>query len=231
MENISKPWDWSRNTQDFWNDPSQESYFLVNRWKRKRYTSLLDLGCGIGRHSLLFANSGFQVDSLDLSEKAIDDLAKKVKEGNIANIRCTHGDMVSLPFADNSFDCLLAYHVISHTDTVGITRIIDEIYRVLKPGGEFYLSLGSKLAWSFVSAGYPKRDENTVIKLEDGPENGIPHFYSDERAIGELFTRFALIDVRHVKDVIMNKNRLKDSWHYFILGEKEQGPNGRVNPP
>jgi SAM-dependent methyltransferase len=128
--------------------------------------------------------------------------------------------MNTLPFNDNAFDCLLAYHVISHTDTIGIHKIIDEIHRVIRPGGEFYLSLGSKSAWSFVSAGYPKHDENTIIKLEDGPENGIPHFYSDENTINELFVKFKLIHVQHVQDIIINKTPLKNSWHYFILGEK-----------
>lgn len=220
MDTISKPWDWSKNTQEFWNDPAQETYFLVNRWKKRNYAKFLDLGCGLGRHSLLFAGNGFQVDSFDLSKDAIDGLLKKAKEGAMPNIRCTHGDMNTLPFKDESFDCLLAYHVISHTDTVGIKRIVDEIYRVLKPGGEFYLTLGSKSAWSFVEAGYPKHDENTIIKREDGPENGIPHFYADENAIAELFARFTLINVQHVQDIIAGKSRLRNSWHYFILGEK-----------
>jgi SAM-dependent methyltransferase len=221
MENISRPWDWSKNTNDFWNDPAQESYYLLNRWKKKGYNKFLDLGCGLGRHSVLFATNGFQVDSFDLSQEALEVLSKKIIDNNISNISCSHGDMNQLPFEDNSFDCLLAYHVISHTDTIGIRRIIQEVYRVLKPRGEFYLSLGSKLAWSFVSAGYPKHDENTIIKIEDGPENGIPHFYSDESTIHELFTRFNLINVQHVKDIIVNKTSLRNSWHYFILGEKK----------
>jgi SAM-dependent methyltransferase len=220
MKNVSKPWDWSKNTQDFWNDPAQESYFLVNRWKKKSFVKFLDLGCGLGRHSLLFAGNGFQVDSFDLSREAIDGLRERTEEESIPNIRCTHGDMNELPFKEDCFDCLLAYHVISHTDTAGIKGIMDEIHRVLKPGGEFYLTLGSKSAWSFADAGYPKHDENTIIKREDGPENGIPHFYSDESGIDELFARFTLINVQHVQDVIANKSRLRNSWHYYILGGK-----------
>ena len=220
MENISKPWDWSKNTQAFWNEPAPESYFLVKRWKKRAYATFLDLGCGLGRHSLLFAANGFRVDSFDLSNEAIDGLRKKAAEETISNIRCTHGDMNALPFDNDCFDCLLAYHVISHTDSAGIRKIVDEIYRVLRPGGEFYLTLGSKSAWSFASAGYPKHDENTIIKREDGPEDGIPHFYSDENAIAELLSRFTLINVQHVQDIIVDKSRLRNSWHYFILGEK-----------
>jgi SAM-dependent methyltransferase len=222
MEYISKPWDWNKNTQDVWNNPSEESYFLLNRWKEKRFARFLDLGCGLGRHSLLFAKNGFRVDSFDLSNAAIETLEKKRAALRLENISCAVGDMVELPYSDNSFDCLLAYHVISHTDSQGIRIILKEINRVLKNGGEFFLSLCSKDSWSFQKAGYPTCDENTIIKVEDGPEDGIPHFYSDEKTIAELFCDFNLINVRHINDVYINGNPLNSSWHYFILGQKNK---------
>ena len=221
MTTISKPWDWSKNTQEHWNNPSEESYYLLNRWKNKNYKYFLDLGCGLGRHSLLFANNDFQVNSFDLSDIAVNDLTTKSKNLGLQNIICTTGDMSKLPYSDNSFDCLLAYHVISHTDSQGIKIIIKEINRVLKNGGEFFLTLCSKNSWSFQEAGYPKHDENTIIKIEDGPENGIPHFYSDENTITDLFSNFRLINIRHIKDVVLYGTALKNSWHYFILGNKE----------
>jgi 2-polyprenyl-3-methyl-5-hydroxy-6-metoxy-1,4-benzoquinol methylase len=49
----------------------------VNRWKDKNYKSFLDLGCGLGRHSLLFAQSGFKVSSFDLSEEAVTNVRKR----------------------------------------------------------------------------------------------------------------------------------------------------------
>lgn len=221
MKDISKPWDWSKNTQDFWNDPSEESFYLLNRWKSNNYKKLLDLGCGLGRHSLLFAHHGFQVDSFDLSNNAIEELKTKIKSLRLQNIVCTTGDMNRLPYADNAFDCLLAYHVISHTDSQGIKIIINEINRVLMNGGEFFLTLCSKNSWSFQEAGYPKLDENTIIKIKDGPEDGIPHFFSDENTLKELFSNFKLITVKHTKDIILNGSELTNSWHYFILGQKE----------
>lgn len=49
--------------------------------------------------------------------------------------------MVNLPYEDNSFDCVFAYHTISHTDAEGIKKVIGEIERVLKQGGEVYTSM------------------------------------------------------------------------------------------
>ena len=73
-------------------------------------------------------------------------------------------DMLSLPYAGASFDCLFAYHVISHTDIIGIRKIMNEIKRVVKPQGEIYITLCSKESWSFAEAGFPKIDENTVSR-------------------------------------------------------------------
>jgi len=128
--------------------------------------------------------------------------------------------MISLPYKDCSFDCLLAFHVISHTDTNGIKKIIDEMRRVLKTDGEFFITLCSKKSWSYQTAGYPKLDENTIIKIEDGPENGIPHFYSSDDTIKELFAGNQIINNQLIQDQILNGNELRDSWHYFILGKK-----------
>ena len=129
--------------------------------------------------------------------------------------------MSALPYQDDSFDCLLAYHVISHTDTTGIKKILSEIRRVVKNGGEVYLTLCSKNAWSYKEAGFPVVDENTVIKVEDGPENGIPHFFTDAETIPALLQDIHIISMQHTQDVIVN-GKPYGSWHFFILGENRK---------
>jgi len=212
-----KAWNWKKNVGDIWLTPSEESYYLLDRWKNKKYSRFLDLGCGIGRHSFFFAENGFTVRAFDLSQDAINKVKEQATLRNL-DIVADFGDMIALPYQDSAFDCLLAYHVISHTDTSGIKKTVNEIMRVLKPGGEFFLTLCSKKAWSFSDAGFPRHDENTVIKTEDGPEDGIPHFFADDSAVYELFGEHKLIGVRHVQDLIVNCNKY-GSWHYYILGK------------
>lgn len=214
-----KAWDWNKNVGDIWRTPAEESYFLVNRWKEKGFERFLDLGCGVGRHSFLFAENGFSVSAFDLSAEAVRQVGAAAASRGLP-IEAAHGDMIALPYADGRFDCVLAYHVISHTDTAGIKKVVAELHRVLKPGGEFFVTLCSKKAWSYAEAGFPVHDENTVIKVDDGPENGIPHFFADDSTIGGLFDKKQLIFVKHTQDLIVDGQDY-GSWHYFILGKKD----------
>lgn len=214
---ISKSWEWEKENSSIWLEPSEESYYLANRWKAAGFVEILDFGCGLGRHSIFFARNGFKVSSFDLSAEGVNYLKKWAERENL-NIDAKVADMLSLPYAADSFDCIFAYHVISHTDTKGIKRIIDEIKRVLKEGGEIFLTLCSKDTWSFKDACYPKLDENTVVKTDEGPEKGIPHFYAELDDILDLFKDIQIIGIRHTDDCFFDEKK-QNSKHYFVLGK------------
>jgi hypothetical protein len=59
-----------------------------------------------------------------------------------------------------------------------------------------------------------------VIKVGDGPENNVPHFYVNDSSIKELLSNFKLITVRQVQDVVLEGQDYV-SWHYFVLGKRE----------
>ncbi len=211
----SKGWDWQSADQSIWLDPAEESYYFCEKWKRQGKRSVLDLGCGLGRHSVLFARYGFKVTAVDISEYAVQKVRDAETEENLI-ISSKVCDMVNLPFRENSFDCIFSYLAISHTDSDGFSRILSKIKEILKPDGEIYLTLCSKETYSFKEAKYPKIDENTVIKREEGPENNVPHFFVDLDDIKRLFEPdFELIGVRHIDNCI-SKGIIKNNKHYHI---------------
>jgi len=211
---VSKAWDWSKDLCSFWLQPSEESYYIAQKWKDKNIKKILDFGCGLGRHSIYFAKQGFHVSAFDLSEEATEHLKLWAEKENLF-IEIINADMLKLPYDDNTFDAIFAYHVISHTDSVGAKNIINEMSRVLKIGGEIYLTLCSKDTWSYKYAGYPKLDENTVIKTDEGPEKGIPHFYVTLDDIIELFNNYSIERIRHIDDCYFSGKK-QNSKHYFI---------------
>ena len=218
---ISKAWNWKEEQDQIWLYPSEESYFISARWKKQGYTKLLDFGCGLGRHSIFFSKQGFDVSAFDLSPDGVKHTQDWTKH-EMLNIDVKVSDMLSLPYEDEAFDCLFAYHVISHTDTNGIKAIMKEIKRVMKPQSEIYITLCSKETWSFAEAGYPKIDENTIQKTDNGAEKDVPHFYVNLDEIIALFhdISFELIRIQHIDDCYYDGEK-RNSKHYFILAKKQ----------
>ena len=218
----SKSWNWKMvkdKDAEYWFTPSIESFYLLNRWDSQNKKIFLDLGCGLGRHTILFAKNGFKVFAFDLSENAIE--RTKIwmnEEGLLADYKI--GDMLELPYKKESMDCILCRNVISHTDTEGMKKIIKELYRVLKKDGECYLTLGSKDTWGFKQENWPLVDPNTRVRMEEGPENGIPHFYADYNLILELFNIFKIEMIYQIEDFSNDKEKIYSSFHYHILIRK-----------
>ena len=218
----SKGWNWEIVKDDptcIWKNPSIESYYLLNRWALLEMKNFLDLGCGLGRHSVLFARNGFNVSCFDISKDAIERTKKWCEE---ENLKCNYmvGDMLKLPYKDNEFDCILCRNVISHTDTEGMKTIISELKRVLKKGGECYLTLGSKDTWGFKQESWPLVDPNTRLRMEEGPEYKTPHFYADYNLCQELFKDFEIINIYQVIDYFKSNDKTFDSYHYHLLIKK-----------
>jgi 2-polyprenyl-3-methyl-5-hydroxy-6-metoxy-1,4-benzoquinol methylase len=108
----SKAWNWDEAKGQIWNEPSEDVYYYLHRWQQMGFKKFLDLGCGKGRHSHLFADSGFEVFSFDLSEKAISgfevfsfdlsekaiNLVKNKAERRGQKIHVNIGDIKNLPY-------------------------------------------------------------------------------------------------------------------------------------
>ena len=222
---ISKGWNWKLVKDGptcVWKNPSIESYYLVNRWRTEDKLDFLDLGCGIGRHSILFGKHGFNVNCFDISEDAIAKTRKWAESEGLNNFTYKVGDMLELPYANGSMDCILCRNVISHSDTKGVEQTISEIRRVLRPQGECYLTLGSKETWGFKQTDWLLIDENTRLRMEEGPEYRTPHFYADYELCKKLFRDFEIIFINHIEDFYEDKGKTYSSWHYHLLVRKER---------
>lgn len=215
----SKGWNWKivqDNQTEIWKEPSIESYYLLNRWSSQEKKEFLDLGCGLGRHSILFGKNNFNVSCFDISEEAIKRTREWAdKENLIFDYKI--GDMLNLPYKDEKFDCIYCRNVISHTDTEGMKKVIKELYRVMKKDGECYLTLGSKDTFGFKQENWPLVDENTRLKMEEGPEYKVPHFYVDYNLAKKLFKDFEIITIYQIIDYHEENNQVFDSYHYHIL--------------
>lgn len=209
----SRGWRWKEIKELRWEIPSEEAYHLAHRWKSLNKLRFLDLGCGIGRHAIFFAKQGFEVFAYDISESGISTLKEKVKKENL-NIKIDLGDMLSLPYPSESFDCILAYHVIYHTDRKGLDKVISEIKRVLVKDGEIFVTFNSKESPSYKNPQHKRINGNTILKQE-GKEAGILHYYVDEEEVLELMKDFDIISLRYIKEI-----KPYEGCKYYVLARK-----------
>jgi ubiquinone/menaquinone biosynthesis C-methylase UbiE len=136
-----------------WGGFSPEHYFdeatalLRARFERNGFDlaplagkRVLDGGCGGGRYSVALKNLGAgEVVGVDWSKQGIAVANERVKQANIAGVTYRQADVLELPFKDGEFDFVFSNGVLHHT--YNTQRGIDELRRVLKPGGGGWLYL------------------------------------------------------------------------------------------
>ena len=101
---------------------------------------VLDAGCGVGYGSVRLARSADRVVGLDNAREPL--LATQLEYGD-SDVRLAEGDCRGLPFANASFDVVVAFEVIEHLENW--RGFLAEARRVLTPGGRLLVSTPNKV--------------------------------------------------------------------------------------
>jgi ubiquinone/menaquinone biosynthesis C-methylase UbiE len=100
---------------------------------------VLDLGCGTGVVALAAAARGFRVVGVDHSPEMLAIARRKLHTAGLANrVELEAGEVDRLRFGDGEFDGVLCQGLLHHLPELG--SCLDEVDRVLKPGGFLYIS-------------------------------------------------------------------------------------------
>jgi SAM-dependent methyltransferase len=107
---------------------------------------VLEIGCGLGTDGAQFAKAGADYTGVDLTDAAIE-LARKRFElfGLKGEFRVA--DAENLEFPDESFDVVYSHGVLHHTPD--INAAVQEIHRVLKPGGRAIVMLYHRGSYNY----------------------------------------------------------------------------------
>jgi malonyl-CoA O-methyltransferase len=98
--------------------------------------SVLDLGCGTGRHSVWLASRGAAVTAVDFSEGMLAEARRKPGAESVHFV--AHDLHSPLPFAGGRFDLVASGLVLEHLSDLDL--FFAEAHRVTKPGGRAVVS-------------------------------------------------------------------------------------------
>jgi SAM-dependent methyltransferase len=109
-------------------------------------TTVIDVGCGAGRHAFEAYRRGADVVAFDRDAaelRSVDAVLRAMAETGeapaAASAAVVHGDALSLPYTDETFDCVIASEILEHVPQDGAA--IAELIRVLKVGGTLAVSV------------------------------------------------------------------------------------------
>ena len=154
-----------------------------------RGRAVLEVGCGAGVDLARFAKGGAQVVGVDLTESAVA-LARAnfAQQGLAGRFEVANGER--LPFADNTFDLVYAHGVLQYT--AAPQALVDECYRVAKPGGEAIFQVYNRISWlnalsKVMKVGLEHQDAPVLIKFSIGEFRRLLRGFREVQVVPERF--------------------------------------------
>ena len=128
---------------EYWNNnpcAGGNKHFPFFMFKGKK---VLEIGCGTGEDAKRFVGAGAYYTGIDLTRQAI--YSTKGKIGKQGRLEVMNAELLDFP--DNYFDLVYSWGVIHHA--INPENIINETYRVLKPGGHISIMLYNKPSFRY----------------------------------------------------------------------------------
>ncbi len=179
---------------------------------------VLEVGCGSGgvwMANLARIPSEWEITLTDLSEGMIAE-AKQTLQSARRDIHFDRADVQAIPYSDNSFDAVIANHMLFHAPDV--SRALSEIHRVLAPGGWLFAAanggahlceLAALIEQFAPGADVGVKAQLSSFSLENGGEQLARHFslvrlerYEDGLAVTEVESLVAYVLSTGAKEAI-----------------------------
>jgi ubiquinone/menaquinone biosynthesis C-methylase UbiE len=183
---------------------------------------VLEVGCGVGTDLLRFAQKGARVTGVDLSQTAVE-LARRnfALNGPKADLRVMDGE--HLLFEDNEFDMVYAHGVLQYT--ANPMQMLNEIKRVLKPGGHAIVMVYNRMSWLNLL----HQVTNVALEHEDAPvlrKFSIREF----KKVLSIFPRARIVVERFPVKTPLQKGLKRFAFNSIFVGAFNALPRALVRP-
>jgi len=143
---------------------------LIDLLELRKGDKILDMCCGVGRHSIEFARRGYDVTGVDISEYYIQEARGKASNTGVS-VEFVQDDMRKFK-REEEYDAAMIFftsfgYFVDDRDNL---KVIENVYSSLKPGGAFLIDIMGKEVWARV---FSERDWG---RMGDG-------FFLEEREV------------------------------------------------
>jgi SAM-dependent methyltransferase len=166
---------------------------------------VLDAGCGYGRNLVYLLREGCDVYALDASAEGVEHVRALAAELNpkLPAENFQVGQIEAMPFADGFADVVMCSSVLHFArDQHHFLSMLEELWRVLRPGGLLFTRMGSRIGMDFEQV---RRD---IYRIGDGQE----WFLVDEELLLGLTNELNGVMVDPLKTTIVQDYRCMTTW-------------------
>ena len=182
--------------------------------------SILDLGCGDGRHLPFLKDLGYKVSATEVSHPISIKIQEKMRSLGIeVNVEAGHAG--NLPFASASFERLLAWNSCYYmkNNRSKFEDHINEMARVLRKSGFLILSIPKSNCFIFKNSKIYKKKYRIIKSDYFKKRNGqVMRYFENVKEIKSDFSK--LFKNIFISEIDMDWFGLKYSWHIIIAQKK-----------
>ncbi|MFZ0686716.1 MAG: class I SAM-dependent methyltransferase [Terriglobales bacterium] len=156
---------------------------------------VLEIGVGNGSHAQLLAERAKSFSGIDLTEYAVKSTTERIRVFELGG-KVLRMDAEQMQFPDSSFDLIWTWGVIHHS--ANTRKILEEMHRVLRPGGEAIVMVYHRTFWEYyvqgamlaIFAGQIFDREALHASIQRRTDGAIARYYKRaewERLVSDLF--------------------------------------------
>jgi len=166
---------------------------------------ILDAGCGYGRNLVHLLREGCEIFAIDADPGGVAHVRALAAElaPNLPPKNFRVGPIEKMEFPDDFADVVICNSVLHFArDEAHFLAMLEELWRVVRPGGMLFCRLGSRIGMNF------ERLRGNIFRINDGSE----WFLVDEAELMKMTQQMNAIMVDPLKTTIVQDHRCMTTW-------------------
>jgi SAM-dependent methyltransferase len=166
---------------------------------------ILDAGCGYGRNLVHLLREGCEVFAVDANTESVEHVRALAAElaPSLPPSNFRVGPIEKMDFPNDFADVIICNSVLHFArDEAHFLAMLEELWRVVRPGGMLFCRLGSRIGMSF------ERLRGNIFRINDGSE----WFLVDEAELMRMTQQMNAVMVDPLKTTIVQDHRCMTTW-------------------